>query len=193
MIDDFLDDPGTKTDPSSPGIVLANPHLINSQIAQERIEWPELSSAARNDPALKLYNLCKDAGTNNVLGPRLPIDTCNKIESWQALSTGHPDDWWLIQCIRYGFPLQYRGPSLRHQFQGNHSLETVNWELWPARMLSPHFTHGVIYLQFLHGRKPVKALDASYKTYPSLKKKILIYTFLGILSLESTSHTLSLA
>lgn len=120
-VDFSIEDPGTEMDHSSPCSVVANPSNINNKIAIERTAWPDLSSDAGNDPVLKLYNVCKTAGTHNVLGPQQSINTCNRIDAWQALSTGHSDDWWIIQCIRFGFPLQYRGPPLYNQFQGNHS------------------------------------------------------------------------
>lgn len=55
-----------------------------------------------------------------MLGPRSPIDSCNNIDVWRQLSTGHDDDEGIIDCIQFGFPLQFRGPPLSNCFTGNH-------------------------------------------------------------------------
>lgn len=93
---------------------------IKQHIAAERVEWPDPSPAALLKTPIKLYQACKQAAAHNMLGPRLVIDTANRLNEWSQLSTGHPDDPWILDGIYYGFPLQYRGPPICQQFTGNH-------------------------------------------------------------------------
>lgn len=58
--------------------------------------------------------------THNFLGPRVPLGKENNIKAWREISTGHPDDQWIIQSIEYELPLQYRGPAIINTFGGNH-------------------------------------------------------------------------
>lgn len=82
--------------------------------------WPNLTPAAAAVPDLYVYNICKDAATHNMLGPRVPISTTNNIDAWRDISTGHKDDMWLLDAILYGFPMQYRGPPLYNPHVPNH-------------------------------------------------------------------------
>ena len=34
------------------------------------------------------------------------------MENWDKRATGHADDAWILDAIRYGFPLQYAGPAV---------------------------------------------------------------------------------
>lgn len=88
--------------------------------AQREVEWPWLSQEAESAPALQVYIACREAAAYNFLGPRITIPTCNQIDTWKSKSTGHVDDHWLIKCIEMGFPMQYRGPPLRHEMSPNH-------------------------------------------------------------------------
>lgn len=45
---------------------------------------------------------------------------CNDFEAWARIGTGHVDDEWVLNCIAYGFPLQYRGPALSARPVVNH-------------------------------------------------------------------------
>lgn len=92
---------------------------IKCEIAYERRDWPDPIPAA-NTHNMIAYTLCKQAATHNMLGPRSIIQTENRLEAWSELSTGHPDDPWIIDGIYYGFPLQYRGEAMRTTFEGNH-------------------------------------------------------------------------
>lgn len=50
----------------------------------------------------------------------VPLADHKNIQAWKDISSSHPDDQWIVQCIEYGFPLQYQGPPLRNNFKGNH-------------------------------------------------------------------------
>lgn len=71
----------------------------------QRQKWPGLQI---NSPELEIYNSVIRSNTYNVFGARVR-QSLLKLENWDALRTGHPDDSWLIQLVRFGFPLQYKG------------------------------------------------------------------------------------
>lgn len=128
-LDDFcefvmsLDDESSAESVKFPGQTNVNVEEISKQIAKERsqgVGWPHLSPVSQNEPKLQVYNLCWQAATHNVLGPRCQIASCNNIDVWRKLSTGHSEDEWLIDCIQFGFPLQFRGPPINNHFNGNH-------------------------------------------------------------------------
>lgn len=89
-------------------------------ISDRKDRWPNLSLAAAAAPELYVYNVCRDAATHNMLGPRVPVPTSNKADAWKNISTGHQDDAWLIDAIKFGFPMQYRGPPLYNERVPNH-------------------------------------------------------------------------
>lgn len=99
-------------------------HQIKLDLKEQRVNWPRLSTAATADPRLCVYTKCKAMTSYNMLGPRAPIKTCNNIGAWESHVTGHPDDAWIVECVSFGFPLQYRGPPLLNEFLSNHPSAT---------------------------------------------------------------------
>lgn len=97
-----------------------NPFLI----ANERtMTWPHI------DPALghitTIYNKVKATGLPNSLGAKIILDSSIRFDNWRALSSAHPIDEWLLQMLRYGFPLQYTGKAPRANSVKNHSSATA--------------------------------------------------------------------
>lgn len=107
-----------------PAMAGQNIEEIKQQIRDERSQWPSVSQEADNNPAFVPYKICREAATHNMLGPRLVIKTENRLDAWFAASTGHMDDPWILDGICYGFPLQFRGPPIVCEFQGNHPSAT---------------------------------------------------------------------
>lgn len=119
-------------------------HSINCQITAERKDtWPRLTQAAASVDALKPYKVCYAAGTHNVLGPRLHINTGLKLDAWEKHATGHTDDYWILSCLRYGFPMQYRGPSINTKFTSNHP-SAVNFPQHIQKYIQVEMEHGAI-------------------------------------------------
>lgn len=108
-------------DEKSAPVICFNLTQTKIDVARERHDcWPRLTAAAAKVPFLRIYEACRGAAAYNLLGPRKPIKTCNNVRAWEDYSTGHSDDKWLIECITYGFPLQYRGPPIHNKFVDNH-------------------------------------------------------------------------
>lgn len=122
---DYIDD---FTPADSPGVCVNPVFDMNavkaSVIAQRQFTWPRLTEAAARNNALKIYALCRDSASYNSVGPRISITTGNNIHAWKGMSTGHPDDAWLIEGIEFGFPMQYNGPPLYNEFVKNHPSAT---------------------------------------------------------------------
>lgn len=113
-------------------------------VIQERTgKWPQLSTIAATTHDLQVYNICLEAGTNNTLGPRIPVNTTNNIQAWRAIATGHHDDAWLIDCIQFGFPMQYRGPPLYNTAVPNHP-SAANHETHVQKYISSELSMGAL-------------------------------------------------
>ena len=64
------------------------------------------------DKVARIYDVVISGRTNNAAGARCVVPTGLNITAWELNSTGHPDDRDVLDGIRYGFPLQYRGGPL---------------------------------------------------------------------------------
>lgn len=118
---DFDSGPDDGDEKSAPVECIFNLTQTKIDVAIERRDvWPRLIPAAAKFPVLKHYDECRNAAAYNCIGPRTLIHTGNNIQAWRSYSTGHIDDDWVIDCVAYGFPLQYRGPPLYNGFVDNH-------------------------------------------------------------------------
>lgn len=112
---------GEDEDPQPPAFSQIDLQEFATMIKTERAgKWPRLNGTAADAPVLNVYNACAKQVAHNVLGPRLSLANQNNVQAWRDISTSHPDDKWIIECIEYGFPLQYRGPPMENHFDGNH-------------------------------------------------------------------------
>lgn len=96
-----------------------NPYYI----AAERIEtWPDI------DPNLgyiiDVYNRVRALGLPNSLGAKVPLYSAIKVDRWRALVGDQYIDDWLIQMLRFGFPLQYTGSVPTDSHINNHTSAT---------------------------------------------------------------------
>lgn len=119
---------------------------------QRQKAWPWLSREASRVPALQVYTACREAAAYNMLGPRITIPTCNKMDAWRIQSTGHRDDPWILECIEMGFPMQYNGPPIKHETTPNHP-SAVNFQ--------DHVT------KYIELEKDLGAIVGPFKTPPS--------------------------
>lgn len=109
----------------SAGITEQTLKNVSREVAKQRKNsWPRLTPAASKIKELQVYESCRVAATHNLMGPRVSLPSGIKIEAWKKYSTGHTDDYWLLQCIEYGYPMQYRGPALYSDISDNHSSAT---------------------------------------------------------------------
>ena len=84
-------------------------------------KWP-YPTLALPAAAAKLYDVTRSAGGPNHVAPRIMIPTDLKVEEWDRHATGHPQDAWLLDAVRFGFPIQYLGPPRMNTPTGyNHS------------------------------------------------------------------------
>lgn len=81
----------------------------HAKIEQQRAEWPHVTQQPASK-VLQIYDVVRKAGTYNAFGARVAVKSLLNLSEWDKASTGHPDDQWLLQLIRFGFPLQYMGP-----------------------------------------------------------------------------------
>ena len=57
-----------------------------------------------------IYEDVRSKGAPNHSGARRYIKTGLNIQEWVGRTTAHDDDAWIIDSIKYGFPIQYAGP-----------------------------------------------------------------------------------
>lgn len=100
------------------GVVI--PSMQHDVVRTRSGQWPELTDEAKTVQSLGVYEMCRAMNSYNMLGPCIPLSTCNNIDAWKRYSMGHDDDEWLIQCINFGFPFQYSGPPLYNPVAPNH-------------------------------------------------------------------------
>ena len=61
------------------------------------------------ESTVKIYEATINAKNINSKGARRVIPSGLNIDHWATLSTGHSDDQTVLDGVRYGFPLQYKG------------------------------------------------------------------------------------
>ena len=75
-------------------------------------KWP---TTTIKEQCLDIYNEVKLKGTFNVIGARREVNSLLKYSNWEKYTTGHSDDNWIVQLVRFGFPLQYVGPPVEQK------------------------------------------------------------------------------
>ena len=74
------------------------------------------------DPQLAfIYDRVRAAGAPNYKGARVPLSSPLCPDAWMTPCTGHPHDSWIVDGVRFGFPIQYTGgPCYDPQADYNH-------------------------------------------------------------------------
>lgn len=88
-------------------------HVIPFDLADTRKrDWPTVDSAFKHHELTHIYQQVCATGLSNMLGLRLPVPSMLKVPMWESLATGHSDDKYVLDGIKFGFPLHYTGPIL---------------------------------------------------------------------------------
>ena len=78
----------------------------------DRLDYmPQITEACA---MASVYTTVRNTGLPNVLQARVPIQTGLNISAWEEMTTGHQDDSWVLQCLKYGFPIQYTGGPINN-------------------------------------------------------------------------------
>ena len=98
--------------------------------------------------AARLYDVTRSANKVNHEGPKQYIPTDLVINQWDAVATGHLDENWILDAIRYGFPIQYSGPArLGMATEYNHS-SAINHSEVIREFIRKETTMGALYGPF---------------------------------------------
>lgn len=65
--------------------------------------------------------MVRDSGLPNMLYARIPVPSQLHYQVWEDMATGHEDDRYVLDGIKYGFPLHYAGPILDRENRESHS------------------------------------------------------------------------
>lgn len=91
------------------------------EIAQYRASaWPDVSNRVPINETLDIYKEVKTTGVPNMCGARRRVPSLLNHSVWEAISTGHDDDALVLDGVKYGFPLQYEGPTLQRPNKATH-------------------------------------------------------------------------
>ena len=83
--------------------------------------WPFPAMEVDQDIAI-IYDAVRSRGLPNHKGAKIPLPSPLNPEAWEREATGHPDDGWLSDGVKYGFPIQYTGgPTYEKQMDYNHT------------------------------------------------------------------------
>lgn len=125
---------------------LLSPHIVSDRIQT----WPSPSAQALQQSALfRTYIKVRDSGMPNMYAARIPVPSSLCHDVWKQWASGHSDDRFVLDGIRYGFPMQYIGPKLvvsnpsRHVSDlddSSHIAEYIQSELANRALLGP-FDH----------------------------------------------------
>lgn len=116
----FSDNSDMESD-SDQGLVVRTPY----QLAQNRIdEWPRVKSKYNSDAPFQVYQEVRKTGLPNMLGARREVKSLLKYSIWKQTATGHQNDSFILDGIKYGFPIQYMGPPLNRENKFAHASAT---------------------------------------------------------------------
>lgn len=83
--------------------------------------WPDVHEWAKSTDLFRIYTQVKQSGLPNMLGAQIVVPSQLKLGAWQAIATGHPHDEYVLDGIRFGFPLHYTGPPLGRPNKAAHA------------------------------------------------------------------------
>lgn len=103
------DQPVTNSDRNHSWCIRLNPINAMTNVFRERLHnnrrsWPNLVSKSET---LEIYDRVKSTGTYNVLVLREELPSTLKYANWERAKTGHIDDEWVVDLVKFGFPLQF--------------------------------------------------------------------------------------
>lgn len=80
--------------------------------ASRQQDWPDIKPEFGHIELLAIYQRVKETGLPNMLKARVTVPTQLSVGTWDCLATGHPDDSYVSDGVRFGFPLHYTGPPI---------------------------------------------------------------------------------
>lgn len=99
--------------------IKAMPNGFCNKLRHARRDWPSLVDTDRE--TLAIYDRVKNSGTYNALALREELPSILRYDNWERAKTGHPDDDWVVDLVRFGFPLQFH-----EEFDSIHGKEFPN-------------------------------------------------------------------
>lgn len=90
-------------------------------------DWPRVDPDYRSCHLLQIYQRVRDSGLANMIGLRIPVPSVLNYPAWRSAATGHPDDTYVLDGVRFGFPLHYVGPPLYRDNRDSHPSAQQYW------------------------------------------------------------------
>lgn len=92
------------------------------QLAENRRQtWPQVKSKFADNPYFDIYHRVRESGLPNMLGVRTEVPSMLKYKVWEQTASGHKNDSFILDGIRFGFPVQYMGPPLNRDNKAAHA------------------------------------------------------------------------
>lgn len=92
-----------------------------------RRHWPSVNPEIDCLGLLSIYRQVRESGLPNMLGCRIPVPSMLNFSVWDSVATGHHDDRYVLDGIRFGFPLHYMGPPLHRKNRDAHPSALQHW------------------------------------------------------------------
>ena len=73
------------------------------------------------------------------------VPTNLKIKEWEIRATGHQDDIWIIEALKYGFPVQYKGPPRYEPLSLYNHASANNYTQAIRKYIDKELSMGAIY------------------------------------------------
>lgn len=90
-------------------------------------DWPQVYPAITDCHLFEIYTRVHETGLPNMIGLRLPVPSMLNFAAWHSVATGHADDLYVLDGIKFGFPLHYVGPALLRENRDAYSSAKQYW------------------------------------------------------------------
>lgn len=78
---------------------------FHHQLRRARKNWP--IRVSNESETLRIYDRVKATGTYKAFALREELPSELRYRNWERAKTGHIDDQWIVDLVKYGFPLQF--------------------------------------------------------------------------------------
>ena len=103
--------------------------------------WPHPTLEVQSRTAA-IYEAARSAAAVGSPTPRIDHTTQLHTHVWEREATGHPKDTLVLEGLKCGFPIQYKGPPLLKPTSMSTSQRRPILEHWQAHSSLPHLPLG---------------------------------------------------
>ena len=106
-------------------------------------KWPFPTQHMDHSTA-KIYDTVRSYGKHNHEGAKITLQTSLNLDRWDTETTGHNHDQIVLQGVRYGFPIQYRGPPRYDAHPCDNHTSAVKYPDSIVDYIKKELSHGAL-------------------------------------------------